>query len=238
MAVARYDEVADFYVAGWGDKCDDPAALALLALAEPIDGARVLDVACGHGRVTRELARRGGLVTGVDISESLLQRAVDADREDRFGIVYQLADITTGVLPVPDPFDLATCNFGLSDVDQLAPALQSIVSVLRPGARFVFSILHPCFPGGGEVSGSWPTGGRYGEERYWTPAGTESSLRRRVGANHRMLSTYINSLIDSGLVIDRLVEPDPGPGWDGARAEAGRHPVYLAIATSLPSALV
>jgi hypothetical protein len=31
----------------------------------------------------------------------------------------------------------------------------------------VFSILHPCFPGGGEISGSWPAGGSYRDEGWW-----------------------------------------------------------------------
>jgi 2-polyprenyl-3-methyl-5-hydroxy-6-metoxy-1,4-benzoquinol methylase len=240
MAVARYDEVADFYAAGWTDACDDPATAALLELVASPAGLRILDVACGHGRVTRELARRGADVTGMDISRALLDKASRAEQSQPLRIAYRRADLTTGALPNAGRFDLVTCNFGLSDVDDLSPALQAIADALRPGGRFVFSILHPCFPGGGEVSGAWSADSRYGDEGYWVPRGTESSLRRRVGATHRKLSTYLNALIDSGFVIDRLIEPDPGPGWAGGRAAAARYPVYLAVAATLarPCAVV
>src|SRR6202034_953638 len=58
LTEARYDAVADFYISGFGS-ADDPASLALLELLGQAAGLRVLGVACGHGRITRELARRG-----------------------------------------------------------------------------------------------------------------------------------------------------------------------------------
>jgi 2-polyprenyl-3-methyl-5-hydroxy-6-metoxy-1,4-benzoquinol methylase len=62
MVQARYDAVADFYIDGF-DSAGDPASLALLDMLGPVTGLRVLDVACGHGRITRELARRGANVS-------------------------------------------------------------------------------------------------------------------------------------------------------------------------------
>jgi ubiquinone/menaquinone biosynthesis C-methylase UbiE len=57
MAHARYDAAAAYYVAHF-NAMDDPVSLALLSLLGDLTGMRVLDVACGHGRITRELARR------------------------------------------------------------------------------------------------------------------------------------------------------------------------------------
>lgn len=65
VATVRYDSVADFYIEGWTDEINDPATRALLDEVGACSGLRVLDVACGHGRVTRALVRRGGDVTGV-----------------------------------------------------------------------------------------------------------------------------------------------------------------------------
>lgn len=60
-SIARYDPVADFYMAEVGDAIDDPATAALLGLIGDVAGSRLLDLACGQGRVTRELARRGAI---------------------------------------------------------------------------------------------------------------------------------------------------------------------------------
>src|SRR4051795_6368182 len=78
MTQARYDDVADFYTSGF-DSTGDPATQGLLDLLGPVAGLRVLDVACGHGRITRELARRGALAVGIDISGQLIRKA----RENR-----------------------------------------------------------------------------------------------------------------------------------------------------------
>ncbi len=230
MAEARYDAIADFYEAGWSDSYDDSVSLVLLHLAGTVEGRDVLDVACGHGRYSRELARRGGHVIGVDISTALIDAANVAEREHPLGVRYLCADVTSGSGLVAGRFDLVVCGFGLSDIDDLDGALTTVARCLRPGGRFVFSILHPCFPGAGEVSGAWPPDGSYYQEGWWRAAGARSTLRSRVGSNHRMLSTYLNALIAHGLIVDTLVEPAPPEDWRASQREAARHPVFLVAA--------
>ncbi|MEP7024764.1 MAG: class I SAM-dependent methyltransferase [Actinomycetota bacterium] len=226
MAQARYDAVADFYADGF-DAIGDPASVALLDLLGPVCGLHVLDVACGHGRITRELARRGADVVGIDISGKLIGKAQETERREALGIRYIHADVTTpGILGGP-AFDLVTCNFGLSDIDDLDGAIAAASAALRPRGSFAFSILHPCFPGGQDISGSWPaTGSYYGEGR-WAAQDALSTLRRQVGANHRMLSTYLSTLRRHDLWLDQLTEPLPAPDWDQAH-DADRKPVFLA----------
>ena len=155
----------------------------------PVAGLRVLDVACGHGRLTRELARRGAEVVGVDVSGNLLGKAREREREEPLGIRYVHADVAMAGILGNRQFDKVTCSFGLSDIDDLEGAIAAVSAALRPGGHFVFSILHPCFAGGQNVSGSWPTAGSYYDEGWWTAQDALSTLRRQVGANHRMLST-------------------------------------------------
>ncbi len=127
-------------------------------------------------------------------------------------------------------FDLVVSNFGLSDIDDLDGVCASVSRLLVPGGRFVFSILHPCFAGAAEVSGSWPSGSTYYDERWWRADGELSRLRREVGANHRMVSTYVNALAAQQLMIVAMVEPEPEASWTTERPEAATQPVYLVIA--------
>ena len=132
MIRARYDAVADFYIKGF-DSVDDPASLALLGMLGPVTGLRLLDVACGHGRITRALARRGASVVGIDISGALISKARQTEQDEPLGICYVHDDVTMpGCLGNRD-FDAAACNFGLSDIDDLDAAVTAISGALRPG---------------------------------------------------------------------------------------------------------
>jgi len=214
--VARYDEIADFYEQRSGQTVRDPATAALLDLAGEVSGLRLLEVACGPGRVARELARRGAALTGLDISAALLARARAYEAAEPLGIRYLHADVTTGGVLEGEVFDGVVCNYGLTDIDDLDGLLANVARLLRPGGWFVFSLLHPCFPGwDSDAPSSWPPDRGYYEEGWWLASNT--GYRGRVGASHRMISTYLNSLIEHGLALDRAVEPLPGPEMEQRR---------------------
>lgn len=95
-----------------------------------------IDVACGTGALTRELARRvgpTGRVVGVDVSSAMLERARRAGGES---IEYVLADALA--LPGADDFfDAATIAFGLRNVSDYERCLREMVRATRPGGRVV-----------------------------------------------------------------------------------------------------
>jgi SAM-dependent methyltransferase len=225
---ARYDEAADFYVGEVGDQVDDEGTVGLLALAGDVRDRRLLDVACGQGRVSRELARRGARVTGVDLSTELVDRARDAERSQPLGVDYLVAN-AAGPLPfAPCWFDAAVCNFALTDIDDLPGTLDNIARLLRPGGAFVYSILHPCFPGWGpHVSSSWLAGRGYFHEGWWRTEAQASRIRRAVGSNHRTVSTYLNLAVDRGLRLDRLLEPPPPRVWLTTDPDRDPVPTFL-----------
>jgi len=230
MASARYDAVADFYIQGWPDTYDDSVSVSLLSVLGPVEGLSVLDVACGHGRFSREIARRGAArVVGLDLSVRLLERARATEAEEPLGVHYVCDDLATSRQLDDESFDRVSCAFGLSDVDDLAPSLSNVARVLAPRGRFVFSILHPCFPGTADVAGAWPPDSRYYDEQRWQADSPESTLRQKVGANHRTLSTYLNGLTACGLTVDAVEEPAPSPEWSAARPTAARLPLYLVV---------
>lgn len=224
---ARYDEIAATYASAE----DNPsaAATALLTLIGDVEGCRVLDLACGHGPISRALARRGASVVGLDLSAQLIDHAHARTVDPALDIDYRRGDATDPQVLDDSQFDLVACNFGLSDIDDLDAVCATVARTLAPSGRFVFSILHPCFAGGPDVSGSWPSTGTYYDEGFWRADGTLSTLRQVVGANHRMLSTYINALVEHDLAIESIVEPEPEPSWTAARPETAAQPVYLVI---------
>jgi SAM-dependent methyltransferase len=206
-ALARYDEFAEWYERWIGDA--PPLIAAQAGLLPAVAGARVLDLACGQGRMSRYLARRGAEVLGVDVSAAMLGKARAAGPA---GISYLRADVTRGPAWWDGrPFDGCTCELALMDIDDLAGAFATVAAVLRPDGWFVASIVHPCFPGNGRGQSSWPPGGGYEREGWWTsPGHNPEGVRIRVGATHRKLSTVLNALRDAGLEAERFVEP-PAP---------------------------
>jgi ubiquinone/menaquinone biosynthesis C-methylase UbiE len=229
MARGRYDLIADLYDRAVGDRTDDNAATAaLLRLAGEVQGVRIIDLACGQGRIARELARRGAIVTGVDISRPLLEKARASEADAPLSISYELADATRPDALAGRHADLVVCNFGLSDIDDLDAALATVERLLMPSGTFVFSILHPCFPGWGEdAPHSWPSGSTYYDEGWWQAS--NPGFRGKVGANHRMLSTYLNLLARHGLRVDLVEEPRPTE-WPPPAPEV---PVYFVARCSL-----
>jgi SAM-dependent methyltransferase len=203
QALARYDEFAEWYEQWIGDL---PLIAAHSDLLPAVTGARVLDIACGQGRMSRYLARLGADVTGVDISAGMLDKARATGPED---IAYVRADVTRRPAWWDGrPFDGCTCELALMDIDDLAGTLSTMTTVLRPGGWFVASIVHPCFPGNEKGRSSWPPGEGYEREGWWTsPDHNPDGVRIRVGATHRKLSTFLNALVDAGLEAERFVEP-------------------------------
>jgi SAM-dependent methyltransferase len=225
--VARYDAVAEFYADGWADQIQDPATSALLDLVCDVRGASVVDIACGHGRVSRALARRGAQVLGIDLSAALIDRAKAIESDEPLGIEYRVGDATSPAALDGCTFDAACCSMALSDIDDLDGVVATVARILERGAPFVVSLLHPCFAGGDEVSGSWPTTKTYYDEEWWSADGNASTLRKRVGANHRMLSTYLNAFVRFGFAVDECREPPPPEDWTSRNPLAATRPVFL-----------
>ncbi len=131
--IARRYDLANTVMTGGVDALWRRQAAGSLMLATD---ARVLDLCCGTGALTRELARRvpHGHATGVDFSPQML--AVARAHEGRANISYQEAD----VLKLPfgsGTFDAATMAFSMRNVTDIAACLREVARVLKPGGSFV-----------------------------------------------------------------------------------------------------
>jgi SAM-dependent methyltransferase len=97
-------------------------------------GARLLDIPCGNGRHSIELARRGYRVTGIDLSDEFLAAArTELDADWRKGDMRELE-------VEPSAFDGAFCfgnSFGYLDHTSVAAFLSALAGALKPGAKLV-----------------------------------------------------------------------------------------------------
>jgi ubiquinone/menaquinone biosynthesis C-methylase UbiE len=205
MQASRYDTQADWFVEHTRDWKPTSAPFLPVDLAEQ----HVLDLASGWGQLSRELAARGASATAVELAPALVQRARAREAGSPLGIRYLQGDVGTLDWWDGQAFDGVVCNMALMDIDDLDAALHTAYAVLRPGGWFNFSLLHPCFPGRAQTDTlpSWPPDKGYATEGWWTTNST--GVRGHVGANHRMLSTYLNAALRAGFRFTAFAEADP-----------------------------
>ena len=195
-----------------------------------VDGLRVLDVGCGEGHNTRLLRERGARLTALDISETFVRAARDADAS----IDHLLADGTT--LPFPNrSFDAATAFMSMMYMPDPAATLAEIARVLRPGGWLQFSITHPVtsIPRRQWIDDAdgrrsmLAIGGYFDEGEMvdrWIFGAAPTEMRERhepftITWSRRTVSSWINLVIASGLTIEHVVEPFADEATAGAHPE-------------------
>jgi toxoflavin synthase len=114
-------------------------AFTLLTLIGDPAGKAVIDIACGEGFYTRVIRRRGAAkVTGVDLSEKMIELARASEAQQRLGIDYIVGDGRN--LAVAAEYDLAVAAYFLNyahDRAELNAMCKGIARCLKPGGRFV-----------------------------------------------------------------------------------------------------
>jgi ubiquinone/menaquinone biosynthesis C-methylase UbiE len=115
------------------------ARSAYLDLLGVTAGERVLDVGCGSGVVTREIAKRvgpGGSVVGLDASPALLAVARELAKEAGLGDCVEFHEGSVLALPFPDgAFDAVLAITVLSHVPGGEGAIPELARVARRGGR-------------------------------------------------------------------------------------------------------
>ncbi len=115
----------------------EPWARELIQRASPKPGDNILDLACGTGVVTREVAKHvsePGSLVGVDHSGEML--AVARSLAEEVGLVAEWVEADAGALPFEDGrFDVAFCQQALQFFPDRPAALRELRRVLRPGGQ-------------------------------------------------------------------------------------------------------
>jgi len=214
LARAGYDVYRDYL--------NTPAFLEMLP---DVDGLAGIDIGCGEGHNTRLLARRGARVTAVDIAEKFIKHAREHEQKEPLGIDYQVASAVE--LPFPnESFDFATGFMSFMDIPETDRVLAEAYRVLKPGGFLQFSITHPCYDTPHRrqirdeqgITHAIEVGDYFrdqnGEVAEWlfgaAPPEAKAGLPMfKVPRFTRTLGQWLNLLIDTGFVLERVGEPRP-----------------------------
>jgi len=110
---------------------------------------KIIDIGCGTGRHSIELTKRGYQMTGIDLSETLLQKAREKAKVNNLQIDFQHHDARN--LPFEKQFDVAIMlcegGFPLMETDEMNFQILSNVSkALKTKCKFIFTTLNGLFP--------------------------------------------------------------------------------------------
>ena len=174
-------------------------------------GRRVLDLGCGYGWHCKYAAGHGAAcVLGTDISQKMLEAA--RARNPGPSIEYRQAAMED--LRFPDSsFDVVLSSLAFHYVKDLGPLVRSISRWLTPGGSFVFSVEHPVFTAYGSQDWYYGPDGEilhFPVDNYYVEGPREAVfLGERVIKYHRTLTTYLDTLLENGFRLARVVEPQP-----------------------------
>ncbi|HYT11968.1 MAG TPA: class I SAM-dependent methyltransferase [Candidatus Nitrosopolaris sp.] len=196
----------------------------------PSAGARTLEVGCGEGRVSRDLAARGHRVTAVDTSPTLIQLACDAGGS----IAYARCD--AAALPFQDQtFDLIVFYNSLMDFDDMEASIAEAGRVLRSGGFLCASITHPLQDAGKFDSPSGDArfiieGSYLGERRAFDAQVERDGYAMHFKGWAYPLETYMRAQEKAGLMIQAIREPrldSTPPSLDPGGERWRRIPLFL-----------
>ena len=129
-------------------------ARGLVDLLAPKVGERILDLGCGTGVLTAEIASRGAEILGVDQSEEMISRA----REKFPALKFEVLDARQ--LRFNVEFDAVFSNAVLHWIQEAEQVIAGLARALKPGGRFVAE-----FGGKGNIE-SWSRAFA-GHSRHW-----------------------------------------------------------------------
>ncbi len=198
-----------------------------LASAHLAGARRVLDVGTGEGQVARlAIAVGATAVVGIDPTWAQVREAVARGGGPAYG--------RAGAAALPfarASFDAVVACLVFEHIEAVDDAIAEVARVVAPGGRFLFFLNHPLLqtPNSGWIDDQVLEP----PEQYWRigPYLVEDTTVEEVEKGvfipfiHRPLSRYVNALAEHGLVVTRMEEPAPPPGFLARAAE------YVAAAT-------
>jgi len=203
-AGARYDGYAD-----WFESYNAPVAARDQGLVTGLIGpgqGDCLDLGCGPGLYFDAIRAAGRDPLGLDFSADQLRLALPRGR---------CVQADAAALPFADGrFPAVLMTWISTDVDDFAAVVREAARVLRPGGLLAFFGAHPCFSGPHVeyreddtrvVHPTYRLAAWHEPQPWWGDGGPRS----RVGIRHVPLAQFLHAFIDTGLVLEQVIEPKP-----------------------------
>lgn len=217
-AAEPWDEFVETGLDYWRTEVHGPP---LLAACGEVSGKRALDLGCGQGWFSRQLAERGAEVAAVDMSAAQIANARRHEAERPLGITYHQLDAAHIADRWPaESFDLITACMVLQDTPQADRILVAARGLLTPQGRMVFSIVHPI---ASSPVNEWVRDDegrkraraidRYFDSGPYVLNWTMERLTRHwaTPAWHHTFTEWSRLITAAGFAIDLLDEPRPTP---------------------------
>lgn len=207
---------------------------ALKPLLPDFTGKRVLDLGCGYGWHCAYAARQGAkYVLGIDNSQKMLE--VAKAKNSALEIEYRRASIQELSLP-EESFDLVFSSLAIHYLPDYPGLVEQVKGWLAPKGDFVFSVEHPIFTAQGPQDWVYGPEGEilhFPVDNYFYQGQREAVfLGEKMTKYHRTLTTYLDTLLQNGFSLRRVVEPQPPASMmdlPGMKDEM-RRPMMLLVA--------
>lgn len=202
-----YDIIAEEYISHsersfYNIHIADPAFLELIDELD-LEDKKVLELGCGSGKHISYLVNKKAEVYGADICKELLNSA----REKNPDIEFKVADIDKKLPYNSSFFDVVVSNLVVHYSSNILNLLMEINRILKKGGFFVFSTINPFSDiisldneSRIKVDNYFKEGKRYS---IWPSFGI------RMPYYHFTLQTIINSIVNSGFLIEKYVDAKP-----------------------------
>jgi SAM-dependent methyltransferase len=201
-----------------------PAAEAVVEVAAPKEGERVVDLGCGTGNAALIAARAGARVTGVDPAPRLLEVAEGLARDE--GLEASFVRAEAAAMPLDDgAADLLLSVFGVIFAPEAEAAAAEMARVTAPRGRIVLSAWIP----GGAVSEAVRVGREAVAKALGTPPGPPGFAWHEADALTGLLSPH-------GFQVsaeERTISFTAPSVRDWVESEARDHPLRVAGAAVL-----
>lgn len=169
-----------------------------------INKKNILEVGAGTGHLSKALASEGFRVTAIEPSPGMFKVASDVLKNSNVKLLnHSISD-----LPADSQFEVVISHLVAHVIDDEIEFFNSVYTHSKAGGHFIFSIPHPCFYNeykkifGDEYCYMEPTK----KEISFTITLDPDNVISEVPYHHRPLSSYMNSLVKAGFVIEGFEE--------------------------------